>query len=97
MRFLVAIDQQCSTSIELVRDIEQMPGEAVPRHARQQHSANPKVFLCALALGDKRIGRLLSTVVQKFVGTILLEDEPGADGLPEYRVDRLPRFPVNQG
>jgi hypothetical protein len=38
---------------------------------------------------------LLNTVVQKFVGALLLEDEPGADGLPEDRVYRLLRFPVN--
>jgi hypothetical protein len=43
LRFLVAIDQQCGAPIELVRDIEQMLGEFVRRHARQQLTANPKV------------------------------------------------------
>ncbi len=35
--------------------------------------------------------------MEKFVGALVLEDEPGADGLPEGRVHRLLRFPVNQG
>jgi hypothetical protein len=33
----------------------------------------------------------------EIVGALLLEDEPGADGLPEDRVYRLLRFPVNHG
>ena len=35
--------------------------------------------------------------MQEPVGAVLAEDEPGADGLPEGRVHRLLRFPVNQG
>ncbi len=35
--------------------------------------------------------------MQKFVGVLLLEDEPGADGLLEGHLHRLFRFPLNQG
>ena len=43
LRFLVPIDKQCSTPIELICDIEQLLGEAVRRHARQQHAADAQV------------------------------------------------------
>ena len=89
MHFLVAIDQQCGAPIELVCNIEQMLGEAVRRHARQQHSANPKVCPRALAFGDERIGRLLNTVVEEGIGALQAEDQPGAGGLQERRVDLL--------
>jgi hypothetical protein len=41
----------------------------------------------ALAFGDERIGRLLNTVVEECVGALQAEDQPGADGLQERRVD----------
>jgi hypothetical protein len=58
----------------LVGNIEQMLGETVRRHAREQHSANPKVVPRALAFRDERIGCLLNTVVEE--GT-LLPNVPG--------------------
>ncbi len=66
-----------------------MFGEAVRRHARQQHSANPKVCHRALAFGDKRIRRLLNTVVEERVGALQAKDQPSAGGLQERRVDLL--------
>jgi hypothetical protein len=35
--------------------------------------------------------------VQEFASALLAEDEPGADGFPKLRVQRLLGFPVNQG
>ena len=89
MHFLVVIDQQCGAPIQLVGDIEQMFGEAVRRHARQQHSANPKVCPGALAFGDERIGRLLNPVVEEGIGSLQAEDQPGADGIQQRSVDLL--------
>ena len=89
MYFLVAIDQQRGAPIELVCDIEQMLGEALCRHARQQDSANPKVRSRPLAFGDERIGRLLNTVVEEPIGALQAEDQPGAGGLQKGRVDLL--------
>src|SRR5713101_7231234 len=68
--FLVVIDQQCGTPIELIRDIEQMLGETVRRHALQQHSASPKVCPDALAFGDEGIGSLLNAVVEERIGAV---------------------------
>ena len=93
MRFLVPVDQPCGAPIELVRHIEQMLGELVRRHARQQRTADAQVDVGTLLVGNQRIGRLLDAVVQEPVGAVLAEDEPGADGLPEGRVHRLLCFP----
>ena len=97
LRFLVPVDQQCRAPIELVRDIEQMLGELLRRHARQQHAADAQVDVGTVLVGYQRIGRLLDAVVQELVGAVLAEDEPGVDGFPERRVDRLLCCPVNQG
>ena len=70
--------------------------KAVRCHARQQHSANPKVCPGTLAFGDECIGCLLNTVVEELVGAIEADDQPRTGGLPERRVDLLFRFPVNQ-
>ena len=86
-----------SAPIELVRDIEQMLGELVRRHARQQRAADAQVDVGTVLVGNQRIRRLLDSVVQEFVGAVLAKDEPGVDGFPERRVHRLLGFPVNQG
>ncbi len=96
-RFLVPVDQSCGAPIELVRDIEQMPGELVRRHARQQRTADAQVEVGTLLVRNQRVGRLLDPVVQKPAGTLLVEDEPGADGFPEGSVHRFLCCPVNQG
>ena len=46
-----------------------------------------------MLVGDQRISRLLNPIVQEFVGTLLMEDEPGADGFPEGRVQLVLVFP----
>ena len=69
--------------IELVHHIEQMLGELVRRHARQQQPADVQVSVGTVLLGDERISRLLDAVVQEFVCALLLDDEPGMYGLPE--------------
>jgi len=66
-----------------------MFGEAMRRHARQQHSANPKVRRRALGFGDERIRRLLNTVVEERIGALPAQDQPRAGGLPERCVDLL--------
>src|SRR6202021_392091 len=79
MHFLVANNQKCGAPVEMVRDIEQMLGEALRRHA--QHPADPKVCPGALAFGDEGIGRLLNTVVKERVGALQAKDQPSAGGL----------------
>ncbi len=96
-RFLVPVDQLCGAPIELVRDIEQMLGELVRRHARQQRTADAQVDVGTLLIRNQRVGRLLDPVVQKSAGTLLVEDDPGADGFPEGSVHRFLCCPVNQG
>ena len=93
LRFLVPVDQPCGAPIELVRDIEQMLGELVRRHARQQRAADSQVDVGTALFRDQRIRRLLDPVVQECVGVLLSEDESGVDGLPQRRVHRLLRFP----
>ncbi len=95
LRFLVPVDQPCGAPIELVRDIEQMLGQIVLGHAREQHAADAQMDFGPLLFGNQRISRLLNPVVQEFVGATLMDDEPG--GFPERRVHRLLCCPVNQG
>ena len=76
----------------MIRDIEQMLGELVRRHARQQRSADVQVSFGNVPFGNQSIRCLLDSVVQKFVSVLFLEDEPGADGLLEGHVHRLFRF-----
>jgi hypothetical protein len=56
--FVVVIDQQFGAPIELVGNIEQIFGEAIRCHARQQSAANSKVCFRALAFRDERTFRL---------------------------------------
>ena len=51
LHFLVPVDQPRSAPIELVRDIEQMLGELVRRHARQQRAADAQVDVGAVLFG----------------------------------------------
>ena len=90
MRLLVAVDQQCGAPVQLIGDIEQMLGELVRRHIRQQRAADAQVNVGAVLVGNERIRRLLDAVVQKLVCALLLDDQPSVDGLPEARVHRLP-------
>ena len=53
LRFLVPVDQPCGAPIELVRDIEQMLGELVRRHARQQRTADAQVDFGTLLFGNQ--------------------------------------------
>jgi len=39
----------------------------------------------------------LDPIVQKFIGRILTQDEPGVDGFPKGSVDRLLCFSMNHG
>jgi hypothetical protein len=53
LRFLVPLDQPCGAPIELVRHIEQMLGEFVCRHARQQHTADAQVDVGTLLVWNQ--------------------------------------------
>ena len=53
LRLLVPVDQPCGAAIELVRHIEQMLGELVRRHARQQRTADAQVDLGTLLVGNQ--------------------------------------------
>ena len=97
LHFLIPVNEQRGAAIELVRDIEQMLGEVVRRHARQQHAADAQMDIGTVLLGNQRISRLLDPVVQEFVGALLGERRARADGLPEGSVHRRLWFPVNQG
>src|SRR3979490_2762378 len=85
-RFLVPVDQSCGASIELVRDIKEMLGDLVRPQARQQRTADVQVDVGTLLVGNQRISRLLYPVVQKYPGSLVVEDEPGLGGFPEGRV-----------
>jgi hypothetical protein len=71
MRFLLPLDQLSSASIELAGDIEQMLGELVRRHARQQRAADPQVDVNSAPFGNQRIGSLLNPIMQEPVCAIL--------------------------
>ncbi len=53
LRFLVPVDQPSSAPIKLVRDIEQMLGELVRRHGRQQHAADAQVDVDTVLVGNQ--------------------------------------------
>src|SRR3981081_725430 len=82
--------------MELVCDIEQMLGEFVRRHARQQRAADAQVDFGTVLFWDQRISPLLYPIMQELVGAVLAKDEPSMDGFPECRVHRLLCFAVNQ-
>ena len=48
-------------------------------------------------VGNQGIRRLLNPVVQELVGVLVLKHESGVDRFPERGVDRVLRFPENQG
>ena len=97
MRFLVAVDQQSGSPIELARDIEQMLGELVLRRAREQRAADSQVDVGTAPFRDERIRGLLDPVVQESVGAPLPQNEACVDGLPQRRVHSLLRLLANQG
>ena len=96
MYFLAWVNQTRDAAIELVRHIEQMLGEVVRRHARQQHTADMEVEIGTLIFRNQRIGRLLDSVVQKPAGAFMAEDEAAADSFREACAQRLLCCPVNQ-
>ena len=53
LRFLVPVDQPCGAPIELARDIEQMLGKLVRRHAREQRAADSQVDVGTALLGNQ--------------------------------------------
>jgi len=53
LRFLVPVDQLRGAPIEVVRDIEQMLGQLVRRHACQQHMADAQVDSGTLLVGNQ--------------------------------------------
>ena len=73
-----------------------MLGEYVRGHARQHRTADAQVRVGTILFENQGICRLLNSVVQEFVGALLTEDEPGVDGFPDRRMNRLLRVPLNQ-
>ena len=65
-----------SAPIELVGDIEQMLGELVGRHIRQQRTAYAQVDVNSVLVGNQRIGRLLNPIMQEPVCAILRSIRP---------------------
>src|ERR1700757_4998454 len=76
-RFFVWIDQPRCASIELICYVEQMLGELVRRHPRQQRTSDMQMHLGSLLRRYQRIRRLLYSVVKKFVGIVVAEHEAG--------------------
>ncbi len=68
LRFLVPVHQPRGAPTELVRHIEQILGQFVRRHARQQHAADAQVEFGTMLFCDQCISRLLDPFMQELVG-----------------------------
>src|SRR5271166_172917 len=75
LRFLVPVQQPRGAPVKLARDIEQMLGEIIRRHVRQQHPADAEMDFGTVLFWDQCISCLLDPVMQEFVGAALAEDE----------------------
>ena len=53
LRFLAPVDQPCGAATELVRHIEQMLGEIVLGHVREQHAAHAQVDVGTLLVENQ--------------------------------------------
>jgi hypothetical protein len=96
-RLLVLVVQQRGAPIKLICDIEQMLGEFIRGHARQQRAPDAQVDFCTILFRDQRVSCLLDPIVQESDDTLLLQDKPGVDGFPKGRVSGFLCFSKNQG
>ena len=94
---LVPCSDEGSAAVELIDDVEDRVPPLLRRRVCHEQAADPQMLDGLIALGDKRIGRLLNAIVQEPVGALQPQHEPGPDRFPECRMQRSLVSAVNHG